>query len=283
MSEQWFDIEIRNKAAAAAKEREERRKKRQEKDRRRALIQRVVLVALLLALVVIVVARVVHGTGEEAQGAMATATERVENTVAIIDPDMGLVDPGTNWKLTAAMPTPTEPPEEEPVDPQEVTDAIVEILLAQGYLSDAVPLPYEYQDYMRFFSLAYGCPYPLALAVADRETRGTFDMEAVGAVGEVGIFQLNPGPEGAYHAELERATGMDPTTPIGNIACGCYLLGKYLDDYNGDVAKAAMAYNMGVAGATKAWNKGITSTEYSDTVLANVEKWEAAVNAWRGF
>lgn len=112
---------------------------------------------------------------------MAEATERTENAVAIIDPDMGLVDLGAAWELTAALPTPTEPPEEEPLDPQEVTDAIVEMLLAQGYLSDAVPLPYEYQDYMRFFSLAYGCPYPLALAVADWETRGTFDMDAVGA------------------------------------------------------------------------------------------------------
>ena len=44
--------------------------------------------------------------------------------------------------------------------------------------------------------------------------------------------------------------GLDPTTPSGNIAAGCYLLGKYMADYK-DPHKAAMAYNMGVAGAKK--------------------------------
>ena len=206
-----------------------------------------------------------------------TPTERVEakETMAIIDPDMGLVDPG-------AAQAPTEEPAAEALDPQMVTDAIVEILLAQGYLSDAVPLPYEYQDYMRFFSAVYGCPYPVALAAADCETGGTFDMDLVGRVGEVGIFQLNPGPNGRYHADLEENTGMDPNTPMGNIAGGCYLLGKYMDAYNGDTNKAAMAYNMGPSGAAKAWEAGITSTEYSRKFTENVEKWEALVNAWRG-
>lgn len=76
---------------------------------------------------------------------------------------------------------------------------------------------------------------------------------------------------------------MDPTTPMGNIACGCYLLGKYLDDYDGDITKVAMAYNMGVKGARGAWTAGITSTAYSNAIQERVEKWEAAVNAWRGF
>lgn len=79
-------------------------------------------------------------------------------------------------------------------------------------------------------------------------------------------MQLNPGPSGSYHAELEEATGMDPATPSGNIAAGCYLLGKYMEDY-GDPHKAAMAYNMGVSGARNAWEAGITSTEYSTAVV----------------
>ena len=55
----------------------------------------------------------------------------------------------------------------------------------------------------------------------------------------MGIFQLNPGPDGSYHAELEAATGLDPTTPEGNIAGGCYLLGKYTAQYK-DEAMAAI-------------------------------------------
>ena len=152
-------------------------------------------------------------------------------------------------------------------------------LLAAGYYSLAVPMPYEYQGYMRIYCAKYGCPYPLALATAERES--TFSMDAVGVLGEVGIMQLNPGPDGAYHAELERATGLDPTTPEGNIAGGCYMLGTYMQKY-GDQAKAAMAYNMGEGGAKKAWAAGTTSTEYSRAILEGVEKWECIVNAWNG-
>ena len=54
---------------------------------------------------------------------------------------------------------------------------------------------------MRTYCHKYGCPYPLALAVAEVESN--FDMDAVGMAGEVGIMQLNPGPGGSYHAEIE--------------------------------------------------------------------------------
>lgn len=168
--------------------------------------------------------------------------------------------------------------EEYMEDPQE-TEKIEEALLAQGYFSLAVPMPYEWQDYMRTYCEEYGCPYPLALAVA--QTESNFDMDAVGASGEVGIMQLNPGPGGSYHAEIQAATGLDPTTTSGNIAGGCYKLGLYLAKY-GSVEKAAMAYNMGEGGAKNAWAGGITSTNYSRTVKEAMETWECTVNAWGG-
>ena len=167
---------------------------------------------------------------------------------------------------------------EEGEDPMEA-EKIEEALLAQGYFSLAVPMPFEYQDYMRTYCAAYGCPYPLALAVAEVESH--FDMDAVGAAGEVGIMQLNPGPGGSYHAEIQAATDLDPTTPSGNIAGGCYKLGQYMAEFQ-DAGKAAMAYNMGRAGAMEAWAAGITSTDYSDAVLAAMEDWECTVNAWNG-
>lgn len=168
--------------------------------------------------------------------------------------------------------------EEYMEDPQE-TEKIEEALLAQGYFSLAVPMPYEWQDYMRTYCEEYGCPYPMALAVA--QTESNFDMDAVGASGEVGIMQLNPGPGGSYHAEIQAATGLDPTTASGNIAGGCYKLGLYLDKY-GSVEKAAMAYNMGEGGARSAWDSGITSTDYSKAVKEAMETWECTVNAWGG-
>ena len=168
--------------------------------------------------------------------------------------------------------------EEYMEDPQEA-EKIEEALLAQGYFSLAVPMPYEWQDYMRTYCEEYGCPYPLALAVA--QTESNFDMDAVGASGEVGIMQLNPGPGGSYHAEIQAATGLDPTTASGNIAGGCYKLGLYLAKY-GSVEKAAMAYNMGEGGAGSAWASGITSTDYSRAVKEAMETWECTVNAWGG-
>lgn len=173
---------------------------------------------------------------------------------------------------------PAAPEEEYMEDPQE-TEKIEEALLAQGYFSLAVPMPYEWQDYMRTYCEEYGCPYPLALAVA--QTESNFDMDAVGASGEVGIMQLNPGPGGSYHAEIQAATGLDPTTASGNIAGGCYKLGLYLAKY-GSVEKAAMAYNMGEGGARSAWDSGITSTDYSKAVKEAMETWECTVNAWGG-
>ena len=174
---------------------------------------------------------------------------------------------------------PAAPAEEEYMEDPQEAEKIEEALLAQGYFSLAVPMPYEWQDYMRTYCEEYGCPYPLALAVA--QTESNFDMDAVGASGEVGIMQLNPGPGGSYHAEIQAATGLDPTTTSGNIAGGCYKLGLYLAKY-GNVEKAAMAYNMGEGGARSAWDSGITSTDYSKAVKEAMETWECTVNAWGG-
>lgn len=177
----------------------------------------------------------------------------------------------------ALAPVSTMTPEagEDPLEAEKIEAALLE----QGYFSDAIPLPYDLQDTMRTACEEYGCPYPLALAVAEVESN--FDMEAVGAVGEVGVMQLNPGPGSSYHAEIQAATGLDPTTASGNIAGGCYKLGLYLAKY-GSVEKAAMAYNMGEGGARSAWDSGITSTDYSKAVKEAMETWECTVNAWGG-
>lgn len=154
-------------------------------------------------------------------------------------------------------------------DPDEA-EKIEAALLAQGYFSETVPLTFDLQDIARTESDRWGAPYPLTLAVMECESQ--FDPDAVGAVGEIGLMQLNPGPGGAYHADLRAATGMDPNAPAGNIAGGCYLLGTYLDKY-GDTAKALMAYNAGPGGAAKLWAAGITSTEYTAKVMAAMERW----------
>lgn len=250
-------------AAAEVKAAKERRTARAAERERKARRRNKVLAFIALALFVAVCVVMVAKAYSEEPAAEPAAPEASAAQAAILP---------TELLFTAAA------EEEYMEDPQE-TEKIEEALLAQGYFSLAVPMPYEWQDYMRTYCEEYGCPYPLALAVA--QTESNFDMDAVGASGEVGIMQLNPGPSGSYHAELEEATGMDPATPSGNIAAGCYLLGKYMEDY-GDPHKAAMAYNMGVSGARNAWEAGITSTEYSTAVVEAMERWEVTVNAWNG-
>ena len=266
-----YEIVVRDKLAEA---REARKMARE----RAASIRRNVLIASVAAVFVAAMAAIVVITGiaaraNAAQGIQPAQTPEPTQPVETIPPVIALVDQGDAWDFAAMFRAAADDPE--------AAHRIGEALEANGYFSAAVPMPWEYQDYMRTYCRKYGCPYPLALAVADWETRGTFEMEASGPAGEVGIMQLNPGPGGSYHAEIEAATGLDPTTPEGNIAGGCYKLGKYLAEY-GDVAMVAMAYNMGQAGARAAWEDGITSSEYTDAVLEAMERWECAVNAWAG-
>lgn len=225
--------EAEKREANRAEYREYMRKINAEKRRRKIARRRIAFMACMAILALALVCALVTACSARDSG---LAEEREINGAATTSPPVTLV---------TAEPDMWDGEGEDPLEAEKIEEA----LLASGYFSIAVPMCYEYQDYMRTYCEAYGCPYPLALAVAEVESH--FNMEAMGAAGEVGIMQLNPGPSGSYHAELEEVTGLDPTTPSGNIAAGCYLLGKYMADYK-DPHKAAMAYNMGVAGARNA-------------------------------
>lgn len=249
--------------ARAMKKAEHELKTRAEERRRRIARRRLITLALgALAVVMLLASVIMTITAKPA----AEAAEAEITGAAVTSPPVTLV---------TAEPDMWDGEGEDPLEAEKIEEA----LLASGYFSVAVPMCYEYQDYMRTYCAAYECPYPLALAVAEVESH--FDMDAVGAAGEVGIMQLNPGPENTYWINLEAETELDPTTPSGNIAAGCYLLGKYMQEY-GDANKAAMAYNMGVSGAENAWAEGITSTDYSTAVVEAMERWEVTVNAWNG-
>lgn len=244
------DLEM-TKAAEKA-ERARRAERQRKNERRRQIIRRrriatvVCLAALLVALVWAVV--------------MACAAEGTDRPAASTAPVAVIRTPGVEDQAAG----------EDPLEAENIEAALLE----QGYFSDAIPLPYDLQDIMRTACKEYGCPYPLALAVAEVESN--FDAAAVGAVGEVGIMQLNPGPQNTYWINLEAETGEDPTTPAGNIICGAYLLGTHMANY-GEPEKALMAYNMGPGGAAQAWAAGITSTEYSAKVMEAMDRWEAVL------
>lgn len=178
---------------AAKERRTARAAERERKARRRNKVLAFIALALFVAVCVVMVAK-----AYSEEPAAEPATPEASAAPAAILP--------TELLFTAAA------EEEYMEDPQE-TEKIEEALLAQGYFSLAVPMPYEWQDYMRTYCEEYGCPYPLALAVA--QTESNFDMDAVGASGEVGIMQLNPGPGSSYHAEIQAATGWIPPPPPG--------------------------------------------------------------------
>ena len=182
------EVEVRRRGEVHTVQ--ENRRQRREIERAMDRQQVGLVLALLLAIVALIVA------------VRATETERVEETdrpaatvTASVGADMLTTEPVEvigPWEF-AALYRAAEDPEEK--------QRIGEALEAQGYFSAAVPLSWEYQDYMRTYCHLYGCPYPLALTVADWETRGQFDMDAVGPAGEVGIMQLNPGPGGARYGD----------------------------------------------------------------------------------
>lgn len=259
------DAAERDKQEHRRKLREEACKRREAEHNRRQQIADVV-VAVLMAIAMTMLAMIGYWSSVQVtKGVHSTASPA--STVA-----------AENLSAEALSVLSRTSPLEDDEDPLE-NEKIEAALLEQGYFSRAIPMSFECQDYMRTYCAAYGCPYPLALAVAEVESN--FDTNATGAAGEVGIMQLNPGPGSTYHAELKSFTGLDPNTVPGNIAGGCYKLGLYLAEYQ-DVAKAAMAYNMGRVGAKDAWSEGITSTSYSDAVLEAMEKWEGIVSTWNG-
>ncbi|WP_352415250.1 transglycosylase SLT domain-containing protein [Oscillibacter ruminantium] len=160
-------------------------------------------------------------------------------------------------------------------EPEENTQ-IETALLNQGYLNAAVPLDYTAQDIMRTACKEYGVSYSLALGVADVES--DFSLTAINAASDCrGLMQLNPGPDNSYFAELQAATGVDPSSEYGNIWCGVYRLAEYLARYDGDTEKALMAYNCGPTGAKKLWDAGIYSTEYSRSVTEAAAHWAEIV------
>lgn len=241
---------IRKAQEQAEAERREASRRRNERRRRIVRRRRITALACMAALVLAVVWAV----------AMACAA------VGADEPETILPDPVAVTPIT----TPAAVLGEDPMEAEKIEAALLE----QGYFSEEIPLSYDLQDVMRTACAEYGCPYPLALAVAEVESH--FDMDAVGAVGEVGIMQLNPGPQNTYWINLEAETGEDPTTPAGNIICGAYLLGTHMANY-GEPEKALMAYNMGPGGAAQAWAAGITSTEYSAKVMEAMDRWEAVL------
>ncbi len=169
-----YEILIRDtEAEARAQAREARRKARE----RSANIKYSLLAIGIVAIAVITVA--ISGCAIRAASATDTppieATPTADRAPAVTlapAPVMEYDIDGMAGPLLETAPALWATEGGAPLDRETVEEA----LLAHGYLSDAVPMAYEYQDFMRTYCAAYGCPYPLAVAVA--ETESNFDIRA---------------------------------------------------------------------------------------------------------
>ena len=163
--------EMERERAMKLEEHERKAAKRRAEERRRRIARRRLITLALgaLAVVMLLASVIMTITAKPA----AEAAEAEITGAAVTSPPVTLV---------TAEPDMWDGEGEDPLEAEKIEEA----LLASGYFSVAVPMCYEYQDYMRTYCAAYGCPYPLALAVAEVESH--FDMDAVGAAGEVGIM-----------------------------------------------------------------------------------------------
>lgn len=121
-----------------------------------------------------------------------------------------------------------------------------------------VPLDAELQSYTEKMCDLYDVPLELAYAVMQVESG--FAPAAHSSTGDYGLMQINSINAGWLKDELGITDLLDARQ---NIQAGCYMLGMYLSEYEGNVNCALMAYNLGATGAKKAWSAGTYSTAYA--------------------
>lgn len=132
-----------------------------------------------------------------------------------------------------------------------------------------VPLSHSLQRYIYEVCADEEVPVTLVMAMVEHESQ--FNPEIVSKTNDYGLLQINA----VNHETLaEQYRTADMLNPYQNIFCGVKIIGSYVRQYDGDYTKALMAYNMGAYGAAKAQESGITSTSYTETILALMQEYE---------
>lgn len=101
----------------------------------------------------------------------------------------------------------------------------------------------------------------------------TYTSAAIGDGGNsLGLMQIQP----RWHKErMDRLDCPDLLDPFQNVTVGIDILAGLIDNYDGNISMALMAYNAGAAGAYRYWfSQGIYSNNYSEAVLNKAAKLE---------
>lgn len=145
----------------------------------------------------------------------------------------------------------TEPTEPEETEPVETEPPVV--------LYD-VPLDADLQIHIIETAEEYGIDPAIIFAMAYRES--TYNPDCIGDGGDsYGLMQVQP----YWHSErMERLDCLDLLDPYQNVTVAIDYLSEVLGWYDGDIAKALVAYNQG-------FYKG-TITKYAEAVLEIAEE-----------
>lgn len=158
----------------------------------------------------------------------------------------------------------------EEISSEEVTD-VVETTTAEAKIENIYydcPLSHDLQDYIRELCNENGIPMSLVIAIIDVESQ--FDPDAISSTDDYGLMQINK----SNHGWLRTHGVTDVFDPYQNVLGGIIILSQC---YNENMSKALMGYNLGLSSASKLWDKGVYSTNYSRTVLATKEVYDAQV------
>lgn len=179
-----------------------------------------------------------------AQMVLATAI-----CAAVIIPGMLLVKAGTE----AEQAQKAQKAQEHPVSMVEIAPKETPAKEVISYYS-SIPLDKELQHYIIQQSHANGILPEIVMAMIDRESG--FDIEQVGDNGNsFGLMQIQPRWHYGRMLELEST---DLFNPYHNVTVGIDYLCELLSKYDGDMAKALVAYNQGsYKGTVTAYAKAV--------------------------
>ena len=123
-----------------------------------------------------------------------------------------------------------------------------------------IPLDKELQDYIIKQSHANGIKPQIVMAMIERES--DYNIACMGDGGDsYGLMQIQP----KWHSKrMDKLGCTDLLDPYQNVTVGIDYLAELLDRYDGDMAKALVAYNQG--------HYKSTITAYAKGVLAMAEE-----------
>lgn len=153
-----------------------------------------------------------------------------------------------------------EKSENSPIENPHESELIEEALVEQGYFNDLIPLDYDLQAELRAACDEFDVPFPLMVAMIEKETNFTNMIGDNGnAEGYLQIWYY-------WHSDkMEQIGATDLMNPVDNFRTGCYIMSILLDKHT--TYDALSAYNTGSVGYS----------EYAERVSELYDYWEAVL------